>query len=164
MLARTKSHCARVCSSRSTLAHLANAPPELSAPSGGTPHVSFAELIAVLLTGLAISLAILGVIIAGLAIWGYRAIREESKAIAIKTVRIEAWKQIIRYLSSEEGAKTVETEVTKRFDELKEGFDLAQSYSQSESKGSIISGEDQKARVGKPYRKERGANDANPST
>lgn len=123
--------------------------PELSLP-GTAPHISFAELAAVLLTGLALALAILGLLIAVLAIWGYKAIRDESRTIAKNTAQREAQDQIVQYLNSPAGVNLVQNEVAKRLDDLKEGLALAQSYSQSQAKDAIIVPDTDKERVGKP--------------
>jgi hypothetical protein len=122
------------------------------------PNVTYAELIAALLTGLAISLGILGVVIAGLALWGYRAIRDEAKGISIKIARSETRKRVSEYLRSFEGAAIVESEVAKRVDELKEGLAIGNSYSKPTPEQSIIEGrqEDQESKVGRPYHKKGG--------
>jgi hypothetical protein len=128
--------------------------PELSIPGATAPHITYAELIAVLLTGLAIAVGLLGIIVAGLALWGYREIRNEAKAIATRTARIETRKRVIEYLRSPEGSQIVEGEVARRFDELKEGLALAKSQPRS---STIETGEGSTGpKVGKPYSKERG--------
>jgi hypothetical protein len=126
--------------------------PELSIPGAQAPTVSYAELIGVLLTGLAISLGLLGIVIAGLALWGYKAIRDESRAIASRVARQETSKRVIEYLRSPAGSKLVENEVAKRFEELKEGLAIAEAYSPSESKVSKIESGAESSKVGKPYR------------
>jgi hypothetical protein len=86
--------------------------PELSIPGVRVPTISYAELIAVLLTGMAVSLGILGIIIAGLALWGYKAIRDESKAIAARIARLETRKRMVEYLASSDGSEIVKNEVS----------------------------------------------------
>jgi len=123
-----------------------------------SPLVTYPELIAALLTGLAISLGILGVVIACLALWGYQTIRDESKEISAKIARSETRKRVSEYLRSPVGAEIVENEVAKRFDELKEGLALGNSYSKSTPERSIVEGgqDDQKSKVGKPYHQKGG--------
>lgn len=130
----------------------------LSTPGMAAPVVTYAELIAALLTGLAISLGILGVVIAGLALWGYRAIRDEAKGISMKIARSETRKRVSEYLRSDEGVEIVENEVAKRVDELKDGLAIGNSYSKLAQDPSIIKSEpeDQKSKVGKPYHKKGG--------
>jgi hypothetical protein len=127
----------------------------LSTPGMAAPIVTYPELIAALLTGLAISLGILGVVIAGLALWGYRAIRDEASAISLKIARSETRKLVSKYLKSAEGMEIVENEVAKRIDDVKVGLALGNSYSKLVPDPSIIGSgpEDQKSKVGKPYKK-----------
>jgi hypothetical protein len=131
---------------------------KLSTSGLASPSITYPELIAVLLTGLAVSLGILGVIIAGLALWGYRAIRDESKEISAKIARSETRKRVSEYLRSPAGAEIVENEVARRFDELKEGLAIGNSYSKLASDSSILESglEDHKSKVGKPYQKKGG--------
>jgi hypothetical protein len=132
--------------------------PELSIPGVKVPTISYVELIAVLLTGMALSLGILGIVIAGLALWGYKAIRDESRAIASRVSRQETSKRVIEYLRSTTGSKLVETEVARRFEELKDGLAIAEAYSPSKSNVPKIETGAEGSRVGKPY-KGRGPND-----
>lgn len=131
---------------------------KLATPGMAVPVVTYPELIAALLTGLAISLGILGVVIAGLALWGYRAIRDEAKEISIKIARSETRKRVSEYLRSPEGAEIVEKEVAERVDQLKEGLAIGNSYAKLASDGSTIESglEDRKSKVGKPYHKKGG--------
>jgi hypothetical protein len=132
--------------------------PELSLPGVGVtaPRITYAELIAVLLTGLAVSLGLLGLVVAGLALWGYRAIRDEAKAIASRVARSETRKRVLEYLRTAEGMEIVESEVAKRFDELKEGLALAGSQPSGKTSTLETSG-NPSPRVGRPYRKGKGA-------
>ena len=131
---------------------------KLSSPGVPAPIVTYPELIAALLTGLAISLGLLGIVIAGLALWGYRATREEAKGISVKIARGETRKRVSEYLRSAEGAELVGNEVAKRVDELKEGLAIGNSYSKLAPDQSIIEGgvEAPESKVGKPYHKKGG--------
>jgi hypothetical protein len=122
--------------------------------------VTNSELVSVLLTGLTIILGVVALVIAGLALWGYHAIRDEAKTIATRTARAETRKRVVEYLASPTGSGIVENEVAKRFDELKEGLALAESYSKSGNNASIINTDaDSGSKVGKPYRKKGGRSD-----
>jgi hypothetical protein len=131
---------------------------KLSVSGAPSPIVTYPELIAALLTGLAISLGILGVVIAGLALWGYRAIRDEARGISIRIASRETRRRVIEYLRSTEGAAVVENEVAKRVEDLKEGLAIGNSYSKLAPEQSIVESgeEDRKSKVGKPYQKKRG--------
>src|SRR5690242_8136979 len=73
--------------------------PGLSSPAA--PQPSYSELIATLLTGVTVSLALLAMVIAVLAVWGYRAIRDEAKDLAKSSATSEAHAQVEAYLKSE---------------------------------------------------------------
>lgn len=93
-------------------------------PGLPSPKVSYAEYTAILLTGLTIVLAVLGVTIAVVAIWGYKGIEEK----VVSTTK----KATARYLNSAGGqallTKVTEPHVQERVKAAVENMSLSQAY------------------------------------
>jgi hypothetical protein len=111
------------------------------------------ELIGVLLAGLTIVLGVLAIVIAGLAIWGYAAIKIEAKEAATSAARAAAVDHIesetVQNRLRQDSRKIIEEELKK----LQEGEALAESQpAQGMPLGESLL---EPKTVGKPYSKDR---------
>jgi hypothetical protein len=118
------------------------------------PTVTNADLMSTILAALTIILGIVAVIIAGLAIWGYHAIKEESGNIA----REEAQKTVTEYFSGIEVQARLRDEVGRIASEeaakALESLDLSSAFQLPQIGGTMPVGSEEKEKpIGRPYPK-----------
>ncbi len=117
------------------------------APEG----ISRGELVTTVLAGLTISIAALAVVVAGLAIWGYHAIRREARGIA----RTAARRSAIKFVNSPKMQEQLRTEartiIADEFEQWTESQRLAISQPPQES--VMLEKSEEKERVGRPIRR-----------
>jgi hypothetical protein len=122
------------------------------------PEVTYADLTSTLLVGLTIVLGVVALMIAGLAIWGYHAIRDEGGRIATD----EAKRASMQYLAGGEAQERLRSDANKiilaELAKIRESADLASAFQSTPIGGTIPIGED-KGNVGKPYPQKNKGND-----
>ena len=105
------------------------------APLEGTTH---GELLTTLLTGLGIAIAVLAIVIAAMAIFGYSAIRKEAKTLARKQSQTSA----VQYLKSPEVKNLIRSEVQRiikeELAETNEGLGMAAAFTAGIAGGATM--------------------------
>jgi hypothetical protein len=113
-------------------------------PREAAPKMSYAEFVSILLTGIAVILAVLALFVASLAVWGYSQFREMTKAASAEHVermlkagafRDEVEALIIKHVSSQLEQGTLRTVLVERVDALIQG-DAASRAATSTSSGA----------------------------
>lgn len=117
------------------------------------PNPLHSELVTTLLAGLTISIAVLAIVVAGLAIWGYQAIKAEARTIALEV----AQKSAIEHLKGEDAQAKLRSDARTIIDQelakLREGIEMAASQPRQET-STVEEGQDIE-RVGKPKPKRK---------
>ena len=118
------------------------------------PSTTHSDLVVTVLAGLTVSVAMLALVIAALAVWGFYAIRTEATKQAkmqahLTTVKHMKSKAVIDILKAE--ARRVVAEETKK---MEESLAMSSAFQFDTKTGTMESGEDT-AKVGKPL-KEKG--------
>jgi len=119
----------------------------------GESQITPMELLATMLAGLTISIGILAVMIAGLALWGYREIKREARRIAIEAAKRAAVETVnspkIKDILRAEARTVIEAERAER----KYGEELA---SAQPPQASTIETEASGEKVGRPRPRKKG--------
>jgi hypothetical protein len=105
-------------------------------------EATHSELINVVLSGLTISVAVLALVVAGIAIWGYHAIQDQSRKIAVKSARSSALKVLRGEDMIDLLRKEARVAIEDEFSKWKESQALANSQpAQQSAKIEAESGE-----------------------
>ena len=99
-------------------------------PREAAPKMSYSEFVSILLTGIAVILAVLALFVASLAIWGYSQFRELTRAASAEHLermlkagafRSEVEALIIKHVSSQLEQGTLRTLLVERLDAIIQG-------------------------------------------
>ncbi len=90
----------------------------LPRPTVPPPPVTNADLVSILLTGVTLVLAILAIVIGGLAIWGYQSIKTEAYSVAQRAAEKAVAETITARLDEPSLQATIKKEMRRRVLEL----------------------------------------------
>jgi hypothetical protein len=115
------------------------------------PGFSNGEVVTILLAGLTVSIAVLALVVAGLAVWGYHAIQEEARKVARKHAHQSAINTVKSKEIQERLRAEARTIIGDEFAKWKESQELAASQPQQPASKLVTGTEGEK--VGKPYKR-----------